>query len=130
MLISEKLRTPENLLLAMAFIMPLVFSVWMAMLNNFVIEQANFTGIEIGILQSLREIPGFLAFTAIYVLLFIKEQKLALLSLGLTSLGVAATGFFPSVVGLYLTTVIMSVGFHYIFIAKLNVSLKFKINQQ
>ncbi|WP_239059082.1 MFS transporter [Colwellia sp. Arc7-D] len=113
MLISEKLRTPENLLLAMAFIMPLVFSVWMAMLNNFVIEQANFTGIEIGILQSLREIPGFLAFTAIYVLLFIKEQKLALLSLGLTSLGVAATGFFPSVVGLYLTTVIMSVGFHY-----------------
>ena len=46
MLISEKLRNPENLLLAMAFIMPLVFSVWMAMLNNFVIEQANFTGID------------------------------------------------------------------------------------
>lgn len=113
MLTSSTLRSPENLLLAMAFIMPLVFSVWMAMLNNFVIERASFTGIEIGILQSLREIPGFLAFTAIYVLLLIKEQKLALLSLGLTSLGVAATGFFPSVVGLYLTTVIMSVGFHY-----------------
>ena len=81
---STKLRSPENLLLAMAFIMPLVFSVWMAMLNNFVIERASFTGIEIGILQSLREIPGFLAFTAIDVLLLIKEQRLALLSLGLT----------------------------------------------
>ena len=106
-------RTPENLLLAMAFIMPLVFSVWMVLLNNFVIEKAAFTGKEIGILQSLREIPGFLAFTVIYVLIFIKEQKLALISLGLTAIGVAATGFFPSALGLYITTVIMSVGFHY-----------------
>lgn len=106
-------RTPENLLLAMAFIMPLVFSVWMVLLNNFVIEKAAFTGKEIGLLQSLREVPGFLAFTVIYVLLFIKEQKLALVSLGITSIGVAATGFFPSVIGLYLTTIIMSIGFHY-----------------
>lgn len=113
MSLSTKLRSPENLLLAMAFIMPLVFSVWMALLNNFVVEKASFTGVEIGILQSLREVPGFLAFTVIYVLLFIKEQKLALVSLGLTSLGVAASGFFPSVIGLYLTTLIMSVGFHY-----------------
>ncbi len=106
-------RSPENLLFAMAFIMPLVFSVWMVLLNNFVIEKAAFTGKEIGILQSLREVPGFLAFTVVYVLLFIKEQKLAIVSLGLTAVGVAATGFFPSVIGLYITTVLMSVGFHY-----------------
>ena len=43
----------------MAFIMPLVFSVWMVLLNNFVIEKADFTGVEIGILQSLREVPRF-----------------------------------------------------------------------
>lgn len=108
-----KFRTPENLLLAMAFIMPLVFSVWMALLNNFVVEKASFTGVEIGILQSLREVPGFLAFTVIYALLFIREQKLAYISLALTSIGVAITGLFPSVVGLYLTTIIMSIGFHY-----------------
>ncbi|MBU2924052.1 MFS transporter [Colwellia sp. C2M11] len=93
--------------------MPLVFSVWMVLLNNFVIEKANFTGVEIGILHSLREIPGFLAFTAIYVLLFIKEQRLALIALAITSLGVLLTGFFPSVAGLYITTILMSVGFHY-----------------
>lgn len=108
-----KFRTPENLLLAMAFIMPLVFSVWMALLNNFVVEKASFTGVEIGILQSLREVPGFLAFTVIYALLFIREQKLAYISLALTSIGVAITGLFPSVIGLYLTTIIMSIGFHY-----------------
>lgn len=106
-------NSPEHLLLAMAFIMPLVFSIWMVLLNNFVVEKAAFTGKEIGILQSLREVPGFLAFTAVYVLLFIKEQRMALLSLGLTAIGVAATGYFPSVIGLYITTIIMSIGFHY-----------------
>ena len=106
-------QKPESLLLTMAFIMPLVFSVWMVLLNNFVIEKAAFTGVEIGILQSLREIPGFLAFTVIYVLLFIKEQRLAILSLGITAVGVAITGFFPQVMGLYLTTMLMSIGFHY-----------------
>ncbi len=109
----KRFNKPEHLLLAMAFTMPLVFSVWAVLLNNFVIEKASFTGVEIGILQSLREIPGFLAFTVIYVLLFIKEQHLALISLTITSLGVFLTGFFPSIVGLYLTTMLMSVGFHY-----------------
>ena len=109
----KRFNQPEHLLLAMAFTMPLVFSVWMVLLNNFVIEKANFTGVEIGILQSLREVPGFLAFTVIYALLFIKEQRLALISLAVTSLGVFLTGFFPSVIGLYLTTILMSIGFHY-----------------
>lgn len=111
--LPNRWNTPQFLLLAMAFILPLVFSVWMVLLNNFVVEKAAFTGKEIGILQSLREVPGFLAFTAVYLLLFIKEQKLALLSLAVTAIGVAVTGFFPSVFGLYITTIIMSVGFHY-----------------
>ena len=110
---NQRLNRPENLLLAMAFVMPLVFSVWMALLNNFVVEKANFTGTEIGLLQSLREVPGFLAFTVIYLLLFVKEQKLAIFSLALTSIGVALTGYFPSVFGLYITTILMSIGFHY-----------------
>lgn len=97
----------------MAFVMPFVFSTWMTLLNNFVIEKAAFTGAEIGLLQSIREIPGFLAFTAIYVLLFIREQRFAILSVGVMSAGVAATGFFPTEYGLYLTTLVMSIGFHY-----------------
>lgn len=107
------LKTPTNLLIAMAFIMAMAFSVWNVLLNNFVIERAAFTGKEIGILQSLREVPGFLAFTAIYLLLFIREQRFALLFLAVMCLGVAVTGWFPSTWGLYLTTVVMSIGFHY-----------------
>ena len=52
--------------------------------------------------------PGFLAFTAVWVLLFIREQRFALLSLLVLSVGVLLTGYFPSVIGLYITTVIMS----------------------
>ena len=65
-------QKPQHLLLSMTFLMTFGFAVWQALLNNFVIEKAQFTGVEIGILQSLREVPGFLAFTAIFVLLFIR----------------------------------------------------------
>ena len=106
-------REPAALLLAMAFVMPLTFSVWNALLNNFAVEQIAFTGQDIGILQSLREIPGFLTFTVVFLLLVIREQRLALLSLLLMSAGVAITGYFPTLLGLYITTVIMSIGFHY-----------------
>ena len=105
---------PQTLLLAMAFVMPLVFSVWNALLNNFVVEKAQFSGAEIGILQSLREVPGFLAFTAVFVLLVLREQTFALLSLALMCIGVALTGWLPFELGLYCTTVVMSIGFHYV----------------
>lgn len=111
--LPKRYQTPFILLLLMAFVMPLIFSTWMALINNFSKEAAGFTGKEIGILQSLREIPGFLAFTVVWVLLIIKEQYLAIWSLLLLSVGVVLTGFFPSIIGLYLTTVIMSIGFHY-----------------
>lgn len=106
-------NNPQMLLLMMAFVMPLTFSVWNALLNNFVIDRAQFTGAEIGILQSLREVPGFLSFTAIFVLLVLKEQTFVLISLALMSIGVAITGWFPFEIGLYCTTVLMSIGFHY-----------------
>jgi hypothetical protein len=103
----------QNFLLGTAFIMPLTFSVWQALLNNFVVERAAFTGAEIGMLQSLREVPGFLAFSAVFVLLVIREQRFALAALLVMSIGVALTPFFPTTYGLYATTVVMSLGFHY-----------------
>ena len=106
-------RRPEVLLIVLSAAMPLSFSTWQALLNNFAIERAAFTGVEIGILQSLREIPGFLAFAVVFVLLVMREQTLAFISLCLLGLGTALTGLFPSVVGLYATTMLMSLGFHY-----------------
>ena len=106
-------RKPEYFLVMLSVAMMLSFSVWQALLNNFAIEQAAFTGREIGILQSLREVPGFLAFTAVLVLLILREQSFAVLSIALLGAGVALTGFLPTEYGLYFTTVVMSIGFHY-----------------
>ena len=106
-------RRPEMFLFLMAAAMPIAFGVWQALLNNFVIERAGFTGLEIGILQSLREIPGFLAFGAVLLLAVMREQTLALVSMLLLGVGTAITGFFPSEIGLYCTTVLMSLGYHY-----------------
>ena len=117
-------RNPITLLVLMSVAMPLAFNTWSALLNNFAVEQAAFTGVEIGILQSLREVPGFLSFTVIFVLLILKEQTFAVLSLALLGLGVAMTGFFPSEYGLYFTTVLMSIGFHYFEALKQSLSLQ------
>ena len=108
----------------MSVAMPLAFSVWSALLNNFAVEMAGFTGAQIGLLQSIREIPGFLAFTAVFLLLLVREQPFAMFSLALLGAGVAMTGLFPSAVGLYLTTFFMSVGFHYFETLKQSLSLQ------
>ncbi|MHC8509182.1 MAG: MFS transporter [Rhodospirillales bacterium] len=115
---AEYLRRPGVLLILLSAGMPLAFNTWMALINNFAVERAAFTGVEMGILQSLREIPGFLTFTIVFALFLMREQTLMWLSLALLGFGVALTGFFPSVLGLYAVTVLMSVGFHYFESAK------------
>ncbi|MEM7225466.1 MAG: MFS transporter [Pseudomonadota bacterium] len=117
-------RRPEILLLLMAASVPLSFATWQALLNNFAVERAAFTGAEIGMLQSLREVPGFLAFAVVFLLLFLREQWVAYVSLLLLGLGTAITGFFPSVIGLYITTVVMSLGYHYYETIQISLSLQ------
>ena len=117
-------RTPIGFLILVSVAMPLGLSVWAALLNNFAVERAAFTGLEIGILQSLREIPGFLAFTAVLVLLLLREQTFTVLALALFGLGAALTGLFPFEFGLYCTTVAMSIGFHYAEALKQSLSLQ------
>src|SRR6056297_2219281 len=93
-------RRPAALLVLMAIAMPLSFATWSALLNNFVIEAANFDGKDIGWLHTVREIPGFLAIGVIAVLLVMREQVLALASLALLGLATALTASFPSFGGL------------------------------
>ena len=106
-------RQPFALLAIMAFAMPLAFATWSALLNNFVIEAANFTGVGIGWLQSVREFPGFMAIGVIVVLYLVREQSLAVISLVLLGGATALTAAFPTFSGLLITTFIGSVGFHY-----------------
>ncbi len=106
-------RSPVAMLMLMSVAMQLSFATWRSLINNFTVERAGFTGAEIGMLQSIREIPGFMAFAAVFLLLLMREQTLALVSLLLLGVGTAITGYFPTEIGLYCTTLLMSIGFHY-----------------
>jgi hypothetical protein len=113
-MLTRFFSSKEALLYVMAISMIIAFSAWLSLLNNFVVERAAFDGSQIGILQSLREIPGFLAFTVILVLIFVCQQRLAYLSIIVLGFGTLLTGFYPTAMGLYITTVVMSIGFHYL----------------
>ncbi|WP_412073107.1 MFS transporter [Tritonibacter mobilis] len=106
-------RRPVTLLFLMAIAMPVAFNTWSALLNNFVIEVASFDGADIGVLHTLREIPGFLAFLVIFLIIFMREQVLGLLSLALLGAATAVTAWFPTLQGILVITVLSSIGFHY-----------------
>lgn len=121
---GRRWQTPQNFLILISIVVPIAFSSWMALLNNFVVEKASFTGADIGLLQSVREIPGFLAFSVVFLLLFIHEQRLMIVSLLMLTAGTMLTGFFPSLTGLLCTTLLMSTGFHYFETVKQSLSLQ------
>ncbi len=123
-------QTPQNFLILISIVVPMAFSTWMALLNNFAVERANFTGADIGLLQSVREIPGFLAFSVVFVLLFIREQRFIILSLIMLTAGTMITGFFPSLGGLLCTTLLMSTGFHYFETLKQSLSLQWLTKEE
>ena len=98
---------------------------WTTLFNNFAVEVVRLDGDGIGIIQSVREIPGFLALLAIFVIRLIPEHRLSALSILLLGLGIAVTGYFPSFAGVALTTLVMSFGFHYYETTNMSLTLQY-----
>ena len=121
---TSRWRSPMAFLVLTTVAVALGFAAWNALLNNFAIERANFTGVEMGMLQSLREVPGFLAFTTVFVLLILREQTFAVIAMAIFGIGIVLTGYFPTEYGLYFTAVLMSIGFHYMETIKQSLSLQ------
>jgi hypothetical protein len=99
--------------------------VWRTLFNNFAVDVAGLNGNHIGMIQSVREIPGLLALLAVYFLLFIKEHRLSALSILILGMGVSVTGLFPSYSGLLFTTLLMSFGFHYYETTNMSLTLQY-----
>lgn len=86
---------------------------WRTLFNNFAVDIAGVEGWQMGIIQSVREVPGFLALLAVYVMMVMHEHRLSVLSILVLGLGTGLTGMFPTFTGIMVTTMIMSFGFHY-----------------
>jgi len=98
---------------------------WLTLFNNFAVDVAGLDGNHIGVIQSLREVPGFLALLAVYIIMVLKEHRLSALSILVLGLGLALTGLFPSYPGLILTTLVSSFGLHYYETTNMSLTLQY-----
>jgi hypothetical protein len=111
---KEVTRNPMyQFLLVMSVASVVGLQAWRTLFNNFAVEIAHLEGNHVGMIQSAREIPGFLALLAVFAMMVLREHRLSALSVFVLGLGVAITGLFPTYGGLLLTTVVMSFGYHY-----------------
>ena len=67
-------------------------SVWRAMFNNFAVERIGVGADAIGWIQSVRELPGLLAFVVAFLALIFKEMRIMAVSLILLGIGIIFTG--------------------------------------
>jgi len=98
---------------------------WQTLFNNFAVDIAGLEGNHVGVIQSVREIPGLLALLAVYVIMIIREHRLSALSILLMGFGLAITGLLPFYAGLIFTTLVMSFGFHYYETTNMSLTLQY-----
>lgn len=88
------------------------FTVWSVMFNNFAKEVFDISPTQLGIIQSVRELPGLLGFMVGTLALYMPEVKIATLSIVISGLGVMLLGHADSIWMLGVGTFVMSLGFH------------------
>ena len=88
-------------------------SVWRALFNNFAVERIGVGADAIGWIQSVRELPGLLAFAVAFLALIFKEMRIMAVSLILLGIGIIFTGQSTTITLLFVSTFVMSLGFHY-----------------
>jgi predicted MFS family arabinose efflux permease len=89
------------------------YQLWRALFNNFAIDHIGVRADQIGLIQSIREVPGLLGFAVGMVALVMSEMRIAGLSVILLGIGILTTGGAQNLTGLLASTLVMSVGFHF-----------------
>lgn len=105
------------------FFLYLGFNVWQAVFNNFAVEELHIGATQIGLIQSIREVPGLMGFVLGFLVLLLAEMRVMGLSVLLTGIGVVLTGWSDSLSALILGTVVTSIGFHFFYPSNASVVL-------
>lgn len=85
---------------------------YFATFNNFAVETLNLKPHELGILESLREMPGFLIVVVAALTMRIAEPKLASIALSMLAVGLGSYYLVDNVPSLILCSLIWSIGVH------------------
>jgi predicted MFS family arabinose efflux permease len=117
-------RSAMIVIIATNFLLSLGFQLWRSLFNNFAVDEIGVRADQIGLIQSVREIPGLLGFTVGLLAMVLTEMRIIGLSVVLLGLGIGLTGSAASLPSLLASTVLMSVGFHYFMPANSSVVLQ------
>src|SRR5689334_8025723 len=112
---SETLEAPRRdwqLFIAVNFLFAFGFAIYSGVFQNFLRDAYGPDPLQLGNLESLREIPGLLAALTAGTLVALAESRVAGLGLLLTAVGIGLTGNVTGYVPLVLVTVFWSLGFH------------------
>jgi predicted MFS family arabinose efflux permease len=111
----QQKRAAINVILINNAIMTLGFGLWQAIFNNFAVEELGVRADQIGLIQSIREIPGLMGFLMGFLALFLIEIRIAGLSAIIMGIGILLTALTHDLFWLIAATLLMSVGFHFFF---------------
>jgi predicted MFS family arabinose efflux permease len=110
---SARRRTALVVIIVTNLLMSLGFQLWRSLFNNFAVEELSVRADQMGWIQAVREMPGLLGFSVGLLALLMSEMRIAGVSVILMGVGIGMTGAVNSLPGLILSTLVMSVGFHF-----------------
>jgi predicted MFS family arabinose efflux permease len=105
-------RAAQFVILGTSFVLSFGFQLWRSLFNNFAVDELGVRADQIGLIQSVREIPGLLGFSVGLLAVVLTEMRILGLSIVLLGVGIVLTGSAGNLQGLLASTVLMSVGFH------------------
>ena len=88
------------------------FGVQLTLQNNFIVAHLGIEPHELGVVEALREVPGFLNFVFLAVMIALSPPVAAAICLVLMGLGVAAFSQVDTIMTFTLFSVVWSIGFH------------------
>ncbi|MGD8488763.1 MAG: MFS transporter [Anaerolineae bacterium] len=112
------LKGAKQLVLTLAianFFLFFGYNVWRAIFNNFAVDVIGVTATQIGVIQSLRELPGLLGFVLGFLVLWLSEMRVVGLSVLVMGVGIVVTGWADGLGMLILGTMVVSIGFHFFY---------------
>jgi predicted MFS family arabinose efflux permease len=106
------LRRDWAIFTALTFLFSFGFAIYSGPFQNFLRDSLHAQPLDLGRIESLREVPGLLAALMAGTLVAHAETRLASFGLIVGAIGIAASGFCKTIPVLIAITVFWSVGFH------------------
>lgn len=97
---------------ALTFLFSFGFAVYCGIFQNYLKDKLFAGPMQLGVLESTRELPGLLAALMAGTLVALAETRIATLGLAITAIGIGFTGFMGHYGILVAITVFWSIGFH------------------